>query len=94
MIEGSIDISYLFEQAAIHSQRAICTSGEKRTRVFYQKDKNNKSIIALIHQSNLAKDKISMSSFHKDDMYVYLEEEKLIFPVSAFTGCVNRHYTL
>ena len=66
----------------------------RSARVFYQKDKNNKSIIALIHQSNLAKDKISMSSFHKDDMYVYLEEEKLIFPVSAFTGCVNRHYTL
>ena len=66
MIEGSIDISFLFERSAIHSKRAICTSGEKHTLVFDQKrrrDKNNKSIIALIHQSNQAKDKIDMFVF-------------------------------
>ena len=67
MIEGSIDILFLFERSAKHSKRAICTSGEKHTLVFDQKrrrrDKNNKSIIALIHQSNQAKDKINMFVF-------------------------------
>ena len=66
MIEGSIDISFLFERSAIHSKRAICTSGEKHTLVYLikkRRDKNNKSIIALIHQSNQAKDKIDMFVF-------------------------------
>ena len=65
----------------------------RSTRILSKKkrrDKNNKSIIALIHQSNLAKDRINMFAFDKR-LYMYdCIKEKMIFPVSTFTGCVKQ----
>ena len=54
MIEGSIDISFLFERSAIHSKRAICTSGEKHTLVFDQKEETkiiNPLLLSSINQT-------------------------------------------
>ena len=51
MIEGSIDISFLFERSAIHSKRAICTSGEKHTLVYLIKKEETKIINPLLLSS-------------------------------------------
>ena len=47
---------------------------EARSTRILLKDKNNKSIITLIHQSNLAKDKINMFVFDED--YICLEKKR------------------